>query len=102
MAEARRNVWVVALWAMAACGGRTTASAPAVPPVIALADSAAPVALAADTVPDLADSAAADSIVTPEQADSLADELALAALEELEFGSLDRGAPNVKGSLPAR
>jgi len=104
MAAASRNVLLLALLAVAGCRGHQVASAPApaVPSMLALADSAAPTPGTPEQV-DIAaaDSSVMDSVVTPEQADSAADERALAALKELEFGSLDKGAPNAKGALPA-
>ncbi len=105
MAVRSRSFLVLALLGAAACGGRRVAAVPgpAASPeaVLALADTDA-AASPQDSLEQAAalDSALADS-ATAEQADSAADERALAALEELEFGSLDKGAPNVRGVLPA-
>lgn len=102
MAAASRSILLVAVLVGAGCGGRQVAVVPQPAAIAAAADSHAAVVpdAPADTIAR-ADSVAADTLTDPEMADSAADEEALTALQELEFGTLDKTAPNVKGAPPA-
>lgn len=101
MGAVQRRMRFLALLAIAGgCGGPRVAAAPH--PFPAAPDSTGAVVVSVARVPGdsalTADSVVADTVV---DADSAADEEALTALQEVEFGSLDKGAPNAKGSIPA-
>ena len=99
---ASRKVCLMVLLAAAGCGGRQVALVPP-PDVSDQAQDSMPAQVATSQTGNAAasDSVVADTALTPELADSAADEAALTALQELEFGSLDKSAPNLKGALPA-
>src|ERR1044071_5680123 len=95
----RRNLVVIVLLGALACRSHQVSWLPEpVPgPVTAVRDSVPPPAAvsAGDSV--VADNVPADTVVTPEQIDSAADQQALNALEEMEADSGGLGAKGTEG-----